>query len=50
MLPTDTVDPDCAIKKQIVNDHMIRYYCKSPLDDSFDAMIFTIEWTEGRGH
>ena len=46
---SSTGDPDYAIKKQIVNDHMIRYYCKSPLDDSFDSMIFIIEWTEGRG-
>lgn len=47
---SSTGDPDYAINKQIVNDHMIRYYCKSPLDDSFDAMVFTIEWTKGRGH
>ncbi len=35
-----------AMTKQMVNDHMVRYHCKSPVEDSFDAMIFTIKWTK----
>ena len=35
-----------AMVREPVNDHMVRYRCKSPLEDSFDAMVFTIEWTE----
>lgn len=37
---------DFAMIREVINDHKIRYNCKSPEDDSFDAMIFTIEWTE----
>lgn len=43
---SSTGDPDFAMKKETLNNRMVRYYCKSPINDSFDAMIFTIEWTE----
>lgn len=33
-----------AIRREPINDHTVRYFCKSPVSDSFDAMIFTIEW------
>lgn len=33
-----------AMMREVVNDHKVRYNCKSPEDDSFDALIFTVEW------
>lgn len=45
---SSTGDPDFAMTKQVVNDHMVRYHCKSPVEDSFNAMTFTIEWIELR--
>ena len=35
-----------AMIREPVNEHKIRYRCKSPRSDSFDAMVFTVEWTE----
>ena len=46
---SSTGNPDFAMIRQIVNEHMVRYRCKSPVGDSFDAMVFTIEWIEDRG-
>ncbi len=43
---SSAADYICAMKREIVNDHKIRYYCKSPISDSFEAMIFTVEWIE----
>ena len=33
-----------AMRKEIIDDNSVRYFCKSPLKDSFDALVFTIEW------
>jgi len=46
---SSTGDPDFAIIRQVVDDHKVRYCCKSPLNDTFDAMVFTIEWEEMMG-
>lgn len=37
-----------AMIREVISDHKVRYNCKSPEDDdnSFGAMIFTVEWTE----
>jgi len=35
-----------AIRREPINDHAVRYFCKSPVSDSFDALVFTIEWTK----
>ncbi|MBR2315080.1 MAG: hypothetical protein IKA56_00405 [Clostridia bacterium] len=34
---------DMAMKKQELDDNKVRYFCKSPTDDSFDALVFTLE-------
>lgn len=39
-------DTSFAMVREPINDHTVRYGCKSPFKDSFDAMVFTIEWTE----
>ena len=33
-----------AMSKEVVSENKIRYFCKSPDSDSFDAMVFTVEW------
>ena len=33
-----------ALKREPIDDHTIRYYCKSPISDSFDALVFTVSW------
>ena len=33
-----------AMRREIVNECTVRYYCKSPVTETFDALIFTIEW------
>ena len=43
---SSTGDPSFAMKKEIINNHLVKYRCKSPIGNSFDAMVFTIEWTE----
>ena len=45
----DTGSPYFAMIRQIVNDHMVRYRCKSPVGESFNAMVFTVEWIEDSG-
>lgn len=37
-----------AMIREVVNNHKVRYNCKSPEDDSFGAMIFTVEWIESK--
>ena len=39
-----TGGPEFAIRREPINDHSVRYFCKSPVNDSFDAMVFTVEW------
>ena len=46
MRQASSASHDFAMKREVVNDHMIRYYCKSPIGDSFDALIFTVQWIE----
>lgn len=45
-ISSDNDTSDFAMIREVINDHKIRYNCKSPEDDSFDALIFTVEWTE----
>ena len=33
-----------AMSKEVVSENKIRYFCKSPDSDSFDAMVFYVEW------
>lgn len=40
--------PDFAMIREVINDHKVRYNCKSPDNDSFDALIFTVEWVENK--
>ncbi len=37
---------DYAMKREVISDNKIRFHCKSPLKDTFDALVFTVEWTE----
>ena len=39
-------DPRYAIKRQMIDDGYIRYHCKNPLSDDFEAMVFTVRWQE----
>lgn len=39
-----TGNPDFAMKRQIIDDHTIRYYCKDPNSQSFDALVFSLQW------
>ena len=41
---SSTGNPILAIKREVVNDSTIRYYCKSPFSEAFDAMVFSIHW------
>ncbi len=34
-----------AMRKEIISDNKVRYYCKSPNEESFNAMIFSIKIT-----
>lgn len=43
---SSTHNPNFAMARQVINDHTVRYHCKSPVGDSFDAMVFTVEWNE----
>jgi len=33
-----------AMIREEIKDNKVRYRCKSPLSDSFDALVFTAEW------
>lgn len=33
-----------AMKRETVNDQCIRYYCKAPFSENFDALVFSVEW------
>ena len=41
-----TMNTDFAMKCEEISSNKVRYYCKEPLSDSFDAIIFTVEWNE----
>ena len=41
---SSTGNPDFAIKRQVVNDSTIRYFCKSPIGDCFSALVFSIHF------
>lgn len=41
---SSTRNTDFAIKRQVVDDHTIKYYCKSPIAQSFDSLVFSIQW------
>ncbi len=33
-----------AMKKVVLADNKVEYHCKSPLNDDFDSLVFTLEW------
>ena len=33
-----------CMKREMVNDNMVRYHCKSFDNNDFDALVFTIKW------
>lgn len=35
-----------GMKKNIISDNIVEYKCKSVFSDTFDAMTFSIEWSE----
>lgn len=35
---------DFAMKKEVISKNKIRYYCKSPFEENFDAMVFSVGW------
>ena len=39
-----TGNPYLAMRKQNLDKNTVKYYCKSPNKDSFDALVFTIHW------
>ena len=39
---------DFAMRRQVVDECTIKYYCKSPISNSFDALIFSLHWEENR--
>ncbi len=41
---SDTGHPYFAMKRKVLNDNKVQYHCKNPLNDSFDALIFSLEW------
>lgn len=42
---SSTWNPNFAMVREEIKDNKVRYRCKSPLSDSFDALVFTVEWT-----
>ena len=44
MRGVSSFDHCLAMRRQEVDDHTVRYYCKSPIADTFDALIFSIQW------
>lgn len=34
-----------SMTKEIVSDNKVRYSCKDPVSDSYEALVFTVEWT-----
>lgn len=42
---SSTGNPDLVMRKETIDDHTVRYYCKSPVADVFDALVFNIQWT-----
>lgn len=43
---SSTGNPDFAMIRQIIDNDTVRYYCKAPCEDSFDAMVFSVHWEE----
>lgn len=41
---SSTGNPNLAMKKEILDEQAIRYYCKSPLTNAFDALVFRLSW------
>lgn len=41
---SDTSNALFAMTREALSDNKVRYRCKSPLSDKFDAMVFTVEW------
>ncbi len=43
---SSTRNTDFAMKREEISGNKVRYCCKEPMYDSFDAIIFTAEWNE----
>lgn len=43
---SDTGIPNLAMIRENMSDNKIVYSCKSPNDDSFEALVFSIKWEE----
>lgn len=43
---TSTRNTYFAMKREEISRNKVRYNCKEPLSDSFDAIIFTVKWNE----
>ena len=41
-----TGDPNFAMIREFLGEQTVRYYCKSPVVDSFDALVFSLKWME----
>ena len=35
-----------AMKREKIGANKVRYFCKNPDSDSFDALVFTVEWID----
>ena len=41
---SDTGHPYFAMQREVISNNKVKYYCKDPCTDTFDALIFSIEW------
>ena len=41
---SSTGNPCLAIRREVIDERTIKYYCKSPVSDSFEALIFIVSW------
>lgn len=40
-------DPNFAMLSEVIADNKILYRCKAPTTDSFESIVFSIEWDKG---
>lgn len=41
---SNTGDPDYAMKAEWLCDNKKRYWCKAPIENDFEGLVFTVEW------
>ena len=39
-------DPNYAMRKEVLTENNVRYWCKTPDADSFEGFVFTLEWQD----